>query len=82
METFLAKIAVGFVFTSLLCVLFTLTTLSVLYAKIGLVGWSAPLQMVDAMQLAPYQCIAFRAAANAISVPPGEYGRKVETQRN
>lgn len=54
-ETFLAKIAVGFVFTSLLCVLFTLTTLGVLYAKIGLVGWNAPLQMVDAMQLAPYQ---------------------------
>ena len=54
-ETFLAKIAVGFVFTSLLCVLFTLTTLGVLYAKIGLVGWKAPLQMVDAMQLAPYQ---------------------------
>ena len=22
------------------------------------------------------------AAANAISIPPGEYGRKVETQRN
>ena len=54
-ETFLAKIAVGFVFTSLLCVLFTLTTLGVLYAKIGLVGWGAPIQMVDAMQLAPYE---------------------------
>ena len=24
----------------------------------------------------------FRAAANAISNPPGEYDRKVETQRN
>ena len=24
----------------------------------------------------------FRAGANAISAPPGEYGRKVETQRN
>ena len=24
----------------------------------------------------------FRAAANAISIPPGEYDRKVETQRN
>ena len=24
----------------------------------------------------------FRAAANALSVPPGEYGRKAETQRN
>ncbi len=23
-----------------------------------------------------------RAAANALSAPPGEYGRKVETQRN
>ena len=54
-ETFLAKIAVGFVFTSLLCVLFTLTTLGVLYAKIGLVGWGAPIQMVDAMQLTPFE---------------------------
>ena len=25
---------------------------------------------------------SFRVAANAISIPPGEYGRKVETQRN
>ena len=24
----------------------------------------------------------FRAAVNALSIPPGEYGRKVETQRN
>ena len=24
----------------------------------------------------------FSAAANAVSAPPGEYGRKVETQRN
>ncbi len=24
----------------------------------------------------------FRAAANALSAPPGEYGRKVKTQRN
>ena len=24
----------------------------------------------------------FRAAVNTISIPPGEYGRKVETQRN
>ncbi len=24
----------------------------------------------------------FRAAANALSTPPGEYGRKAETQRN
>ncbi len=23
-----------------------------------------------------------RAAANALSIPPGEYGRKTETQRN
>ena len=25
---------------------------------------------------------AFRAGANALSVPPGEYGRKTKTQRN
>ncbi len=25
---------------------------------------------------------AFRAVANAISVPPGKYGRKTKTQRN
>ena len=24
----------------------------------------------------------FCAAANALSIPPGEYGRKIETQRN
>ncbi len=24
----------------------------------------------------------FRAAANALSEPPGEYGRKIKTQRN
>ncbi len=24
----------------------------------------------------------FRAAANAVSIPPGEYGRKTKTQRN
>ncbi len=24
----------------------------------------------------------FRAGANAVSTPPGEYGRKAETQRN
>ena len=24
----------------------------------------------------------FRAEVNAISIPPGEYGRKIETQRN
>jgi hypothetical protein len=24
----------------------------------------------------------FRAAANALSAPPGEYGRKAKTQRN
>src|SRR3972149_8313539 len=26
--------------------------------------------------------VNLRAAANALSIPPGEYGRKVETQRN
>jgi hypothetical protein len=25
---------------------------------------------------------SFRAAANALSAPPGEYGRKAKTQRN
>ena len=25
---------------------------------------------------------ALRAAANALSIPPGEYGRKAKTQRN
>jgi hypothetical protein len=26
--------------------------------------------------------LAFRAEANALSAPPGEYGRKAKTQRN
>ena len=27
-------------------------------------------------------CMQFGGAANALSIPPGEYGRKVKTQRN
>ena len=27
-------------------------------------------------------CMQFGAAANALSNPPGEYGRKIKTQRN
>ena len=27
-------------------------------------------------------CLHLSSAANALSIPPGEYGRKVETQRN
>jgi hypothetical protein len=28
------------------------------------------------------ECMHFGGAANALSTPPGEYGRKVKTQRN
>ena len=34
----------------------------------------------DGCQVCVQRCI--RAAVNAISIPPGEYGRKIETQRN
>ncbi len=30
----------------------------------------------------PLDSLLFSGAANALSIPPGEYGRKVETQRN
>ena len=30
----------------------------------------------------PFGCMHFSGAANALSIPPGEYGRKIKTQRN
>ncbi len=30
----------------------------------------------------PSDSLLFGGAANALSIPPGEYGRKVKTQRN
>ena len=30
----------------------------------------------------PLGDLSFSGAANALSIPPGEYGRKVKTQRN
>ena len=30
----------------------------------------------------PLDDLSFSGAANALSIPPGEYGRKVKTQRN
>ena len=30
----------------------------------------------------PLGSLLFSGAANALSIPPGKYGRKVETQRN
>jgi len=30
----------------------------------------------------PLVCLQVSGAANALSIPPGEYGRKIKTQRN
>ena len=30
----------------------------------------------------PLACLKVSGAANALSIPPGEYGRKIKTQRN
>ena len=30
----------------------------------------------------PSVCLQVSGAANALSIPPGEYGRKIKTQRN
>ena len=30
----------------------------------------------------PLGCMHLSGAANALSIPPGEYGRKIKTQRN
>ena len=30
----------------------------------------------------PLESLLFSGAANALSIPPGEYGRKIKTQRN
>ncbi len=30
----------------------------------------------------PLACLQVSGAANALSIPPGEYGRKIKTQRN
>ncbi len=30
----------------------------------------------------PWDSMLFSGAANALSTPPGEYGRKIKTQRN
>ena len=30
----------------------------------------------------PLSDLSFSGAANALSIPPGEYGRKIKTQRN
>ena len=30
----------------------------------------------------PLDSLLFSGAANALSIPPGEYGRKIKTQRN
>ncbi len=54
-ETMFSKIVVGFSITVLLCVLFMATSLSVLALRIGLFGWNLPIQMVEAMQLCPYE---------------------------
>ena len=53
-KTYLSKIAAGLVMSAILCVLFTLSSLLVIYFKIGLYGAGLPLQMVDSMMFSPF----------------------------